>query len=495
MSNSLLSRAAPPIGGGSRPPARHLPARLPTLAAALLLTACAVGPDYTPAATPPTATAPFASATPATATAAATPDDWWRLYSDPALDDLIRQAFAANTDLRVATANLRRARALLSEARGARLPTTTVTASAVEARQTVATAAGPVPFESEFYRLGFDAAYEIDLYGRVTRSIQAARGDYEAEIAARDTVAISVAAETARAYADACSAANQLAVAERSLKLQQDSFDLTERRVSAGADSPVDAARARAQVETTRATIPTFAAERRSALFRLAVLTGKPPTEPDPRAAACTLAPRLTQPLPTGDGATLLKRRPDIRRADRQLAAATARIGIAIAELYPQVSLGASVTGQGITPGAVVSNQGFGFSIGPLISWTFPNIVAARARIAQARAGNEAALATFDGTILTALQETETALSDYQGTIDRNTALRAARDQSAEAARIIRLRYTAGAENFLAVLDAERTLANADAELARSDALLTTAQITVFKALGGGWETTQVASR
>ena len=183
-----------------------------------------------------------------------------------------------------------------------------------------------------------------------------------------------------------------------------------------------------------------------------------------------------------------MKRRPDIRQADRTLAANTARIGVATADLYPKISLGGSLSAQGVTPSAAFSNQGFGFSIGPLISWSFPNILVARARIRQAQASAESSLASFDGTVLAALQETETALSDYSGTIDRNTALRGARDQSAEAARIIRLRYSAGAENFLTVLDAERTLATADASLAESDAALTTAQIAVFKALGGGWE-------
>ena len=234
----------------------------------VLLSACAAGPDYHPASTPPAASGSFTSM--AATTTASTPAAWWRLYDDPVLDDLIGQAFAANTDLRVATANLRRARAELAESGAARLPTTTVSGSAVEAQQSVSTINGPVPFRSEFYRLGFDASYEIDLYGRVGRSVEAAR-----------------------AYADACSAARQLAVAQRSLQLQSDSFALTVVRVAAGRDSPLDAARARAQLETTRATLPGFAADRRSALFRLSVLTGKPPTAADPRAAACTAPPIL----------------------------------------------------------------------------------------------------------------------------------------------------------------------------------------------------------
>jgi NodT family efflux transporter outer membrane factor (OMF) lipoprotein len=383
---------------------------------------------------------------------------------------------------------LRQVRASLLEARGSRLPETSITGSAVESRQAVPTPQGPVAFETAFYRLGLDASYEIDLYGRVTRLVQAARADYEAEVAAKDTVRISVAAETARAYADACSAGAQAAVAERSLTLQTDSFALTEKRVAAGRDAPLDLARARALLETTRATLPGFEAARTGALGRLAVLTGRQPGDVDARAAACVAPPQLKEPIPTGDGAALLQRRPDVRQAERALAAATARIGVAMADYFPRISLGGSVSGQGVTPDAVVSNRGFAFSLGPAISWSFPNIAATRARVISARAGSEAALATFEGTILGALEETRTALANYGAALERNASLRRARDESARAAKLVRLRYGAGAEGFLGVLDAERTLATADAQLAESEAALSTQQIAVFKALGGGWE-------
>jgi NodT family efflux transporter outer membrane factor (OMF) lipoprotein len=434
---------------------------------------------------PPAAQAGFV--TPAPASTEPAPDHWWRLYEDPVLDDLIGQAFAANTDLRAATANLARARGLLLEAMGGRLPSTTVSGSAVEARLAVPTPQGPQPFETPFYNLGLDMSYEIDLYGRVGSAIAASRAEAQAEAAALDTVRITVAAETARAYAEACTAARQRHIAEQSLTLQTDSFALTERRVAAGRDAPLDLARARAQLEATRATLPGFTAARQSALARLAVLTGRPPAEVDPRAAACSAPPQLRQPLPVGDGTTLLKRRPDIRQAERLLAAATARISVAIAELLPRVSLGGSISGQGVTTDAVFSQRGFAYSIGPLISWSFPNINTARARIRQSRAGADAALASFDGTVLKALQETESALADYAASLDRRAALAEARAQSSEAARLTRLRYAAGSEPFLAVLDAERTLATAEAQLAEAEAQLATSQIMVFKALGGGW--------
>ncbi len=458
------------------------------LSATGLLGACTVGPQFHAPATPPVAAGAFVSAAPAIASKAPAPAQWWRLYDDPALDALVTRAFAANTDIRVAVANLAQARAVLAESRSARLPSTTASAGAGYGRNVVATPGGQRAVNSEFYSLGFDMSYELDLYGRVTNSIRAARADADALAAARDAVLVSVAAETTRAYADGCSAARQLVVAQESLKLQSESFDLTERLAQAGRGSPLDVARARAQLESTRATLPGFVGNRRSALFRLAVLTGQPPSQIDPAAASCKVAPRLRKPLPVGDGAALLQRRPDIRQAERKLASATAQIGIQTAALFPQIRLGGSAQTAATSVSNLFAPSGTTFSLGPLISWTFPNITVARARIAQARAGSYAALASFDGVVLTALQETETALSDYGASLDRNAALRSARDQSAEAARIVNLRYRYGAESFLNVLDAERTLANAEAELASSDAALTTNQIAVFKALGGGWE-------
>jgi multidrug efflux system outer membrane protein len=477
------------------------------LLATLMLGACALGPNYRPPATPATAAGRYAAADSIAVSSEPLPEKWWQLYDDAALDALVTEALTANTDLRVATANLRKARALLSETRSQALPSTSISASASYLRRPGSSGGGSTgaasggtgigstgtgtsrgAYQGQYYSTGFDASYELDLYGRVRRDIEASRADVAAQAAQRDVTRTSVAAETARAYVDACSAALQLGVAQRSLTLQGDTYDLTERLAQAGRGTPLDTSRARAQYEQVRATLPQFTAARRNALFRLSVLTGHPPGETPAAAAACTAPPVLKRPLPVGDGTALLKRRPDIREADRTLAAATARIGVATADLYPKISLGGSVGTSGISLGQLGSNQGFRFSIGPLLSWTFPNITVARARIRQAEATGEAALASFDGTVLIALRETETALSDLAAELDHQTALTAARDYSAEAARIVGLRYGAGAENFLAVLDAQRTLATAEAALAASRAQLTTDQIAMFKALGGGWE-------
>jgi outer membrane protein TolC len=228
--------------------------------------------------------------------------------------------------------------------------------------------------------------------------------------------------------------------------------------------------------------------ERRTALYRLSVLTGRPPAEFPAVVSACAKSPALTQPVPVGSGASLLARRPDIRQAERQLAAATARIGVATAELYPDISLGASLGSTASSLGGLVSGNGFRFGLGPLISWSFPNRSLARARIAQAEAGAQAALARFDGTWLGALEETESALTRYGNELDRVATLRRARENSAQAARIARLRYQAGREGFQIVLEAERSLAQTEQALAQSEAQLSSYLVAVFLSLGGGWQ-------
>jgi NodT family efflux transporter outer membrane factor (OMF) lipoprotein len=456
------------------------------LAGALWLCGC-VGPRYQPQPIPPAASGGFVSPAPGVL-AQAPPDGWWRLYQDPLLDELVATALAANTDLKVAVANLRQARASLSESRSARIPSTTVNGSAVRTQQVILLPTGPAAFETDFYRLSLDASYEIDLFGRVTRQLEGARANAAAAAADRDAAAIAVAAEVARAYADACTGAMRLAVAQRSLKLQEDSFAIAERRAAVGRDSPLDTARARAQLESVRAGLPDIAAARSEALFRLAVLTGKPPAAVDARAAACVAAPQLKSGLPVGDGAGLLKRRPDVRSADARLRAAYAQVGAAMADWFPRISLGGQLSGQGVNPQDVVNGNGFGYSIGPLISWSFPNIWANAARVRGARAGLDAARARFDGVVLAALKETETALADYAAVRQRRTSLAAAREASADAARIVELRYTAGRLGFAELLEAQATLAAADASLAAADAAQSNAEVALFKALGGGWQ-------
>ncbi|OYX39316.1 MULTISPECIES: efflux transporter outer membrane subunit [unclassified Sphingomonas] len=469
--------------------------------AALGLSGCVVGPDYARPSVAPSASGPLAEATRSTAASVPVsplPDRWWRLYDDPVLDRLVAEALAHNTDIRVAAANLQRARAVLAEQRGQRLPTITPNAQVTRNQFNSASAAafggggagggGPQTFVVNLFDLGVDASYELDLFGGISRAIEAGRGDAEAAAATLDAARVSVAAETARAYATACSNAAQAAVAQETVDLQQKTLGLTQTLFDAGRGTRRDVERADVLLAQTQAQLPLLDAEKRAALYALATLTGRPPAEVDADASRCTAAPRVTTTIPTGDGAALLARRPDVRSAERTLAADTARIGVAVSALYPSIRLAGSI-GLNATRGSqLFKATSATYSFGPLISWNFPNQTAARAQIAQARAGADASLARFDGAVLTALREAETALARYAGALDRNAALLRAEQASSKAAALSRLRFDSGADSFLQLIEAERERADTRAARAASDAAVADAQITLFKALGGGWE-------
>lgn len=454
---------------------------------ALLLAACATGPNYVQKPVSASAAAPFVMAEGSTIVSSAQPSaNWWRLYDDPVLDDMVRDALAANTDIRVAVARLAKARASLREEHGAREPQIGVAASAQYGR-----VPGPqLPGEKRTdiqVDAALDVAYEVDLFGRISRRIEAAKGDVGAAAADSDAVRVAVVSDTVRAYADAVSSAERIAVAERIVTLLDQSLALTEQRRQVGLATGLDTARIATLRDQRRAEIPLLEAERQGALFRLATLTGRTPRELPAQAAARSRTLRLDQPIPVGDGAELLARRPDVRAAERRLAAATARIGVASADLYPRITLGGSVGSSGSGIGNIFGANPLTWLIGPLISWT-ANRSAARARVAGARADTQAALATFDGAVLEALEETETALSTYQQSLNRRDSLRAARDQAETAARITRARQREGDISSLELIDTERTAAEAEAAVAEADASIANAQVDLFRALGGGWQ-------
>ena len=454
---------------------------LSSIALALALAACSTGPEYARPATAPATAGPFVAAnSPALQPLAPVPDNWWRLYDDPVLDGLIADALAHNTDVRAAVARLARARAALREVKVDRLPQGGVSAGVTRGRD---------PGQSETatsFDAGLQVAYEVDLFGRVSRSVEAGRGDVAAAEADADAVRVAIVSDTARAYADASSAAERLAVAEHIVELLGRSLDLTQKQVEIGQTTRLDTARIAALRNQRQAEIPALAAERDNALFRLATLTGRAPAELPSAAGARTTSLKLDQPIPVGDGSQLLARRPDVRAAERRLAAATARIGVATADLYPQVTLGGSIGSSANSIANIFSNP-IGFLLGPLISWSFSDHARARARVAGAEASTQEALAEFDGTVLRSLQETETALSAYANTLKRREALKAARDQADVAARIVRAQQREGQVDSLALLDAERTSAEAEAELANVEGQVATAQIDLFRTLAGGW--------
>jgi NodT family efflux transporter outer membrane factor (OMF) lipoprotein len=454
---------------------------------ALALSGCAVGPDYALSPPPPASSGPFISASNAAFAADPLPEDWWRLYDDPVLNSLVEDALAANTDVRQAAARIERARASLRGARGDGLPQTGVGAGATYGRLPESQRPAGADREDWSYDAGIDVSYELDLFGRVSRGVEAARADLAASEADADAVRVMVVAETTRAYADAASGAARLRVAREIVDLLDRSLALTRRRHDAGLENGLAVARIATLREQRAAEIPALEAARQAALFRLATLTGRAPAALPPIAGERSLVLEIEQPLPVGDGAQLLARRPDVRAAERRLAANTARIGVATADLYPRITLGGSFGSTGPDIGDLFTGGPLRWLLGPLLSWSFPNQEAIRARIDAAEADTQGSLAAFDGAVLAALEETETALSNYARALEQRQALQAASVEAERAAGIVRAQQREGAINSLDRLDAERTLAEAKAQLAAQDAAVSRAQVDVFRALGGGW--------
>ncbi|WP_022683415.1 efflux transporter outer membrane subunit [Sphingobium bisphenolivorans] len=455
---------------------------------ALALAACATaGPDYRPpeqsAATAPGAQGAFLSAKGSGFSDAPLPDQWWRLYNDPRLDGLIEQALAANTDLRVAEANLTAAQAVLRETEAGREITTSISGGETLARPSGVTQHLPGTMSYDF---GLSASYPLDLNGRIRRAIEASGANVEAVAATRDYLRTSVAAATARAYAQVCTANYSLVVNRRVVALQRDTLTATQRLFRGGRGTAFDVSRAQTAVETSEAALPGFEGQRQSGLYLLATLLGRPPADYPREVEGCARPPALGTPLPVGDGAALIRRRPDIRQAERTVAANTARLGVAMADLYPQVKIGGSVGLAGPLKD-FGSGSAFGFSLGPLISWSFPNRPVVKARIVQADAQVQADLASFEGSVLEALRQTETALETYRRDAERAAALGRARDSASVSAAQAGKLFRFGRGDFLSLLDAQRSLASAEASAAAARVQLVQDQIAVFLALGGGW--------
>jgi NodT family efflux transporter outer membrane factor (OMF) lipoprotein len=457
-------------------------------AAAAILAGCAVGPNFKPPQTPPQGGQPFVGATGATyVSEQPLPPYWWRLYNDPVLDRLVLQALTENQDLKTAQANLLYAQALLQEARDNRFPSTDLSAAGPTFGHSILQFVTKSP-PSQFYTAGLTASYQVDIFGRIRRTIEAARANAQAVEAAEDVVRITVAAQTAAAYANVCGYGEQIEVARQSLAVVQHVYDLTLIQRNAGALSDFDLSREAVVLEQTRATIPPLEGQRRANLFILAALIGKTPHDIPADVSACVKPPGLSRPIPVGDGRALLRRRPDLREAERNLAAATARIGVATADLYPTISIGGAYSGYGTTPSGLVNPTNATYSVGPLLNWSFPNVLIARDHIREAGAQAQAYLATFDSTVLTALSDTEQALSTYASEIDHNRALAAAQKAASASYNLSNVQFRAGSYSFLDLLTIQSTLVETAQAAAQSDTSLTYDQIAVFQALGGGWE-------
>jgi multidrug efflux system outer membrane protein len=417
---------------------------------------------------------------------------WWGQFEDPILDSLITRALDANRDVQVALTRVEQARAAFDESSLDRFPHVPVSASA---DRRVAQIPG---FSQErrainTYRLGFDAYWEIDLFGRLRSAVQAAAATAEAYESTLDDVRVSVAAEVARNYFEFRGLQQQRAVAERTLVSQQETLRLTRVRRDAGIGEEQDVASAAARVAAIEAVLPPFQVALSERVHRIAVLIGERPGQ-----LQVDLAPRAYPPLgkslAIGDSGSVLTRRPDVRAAERRLAAATGREGIAAADLYPRVT----VTGfLGFLAGRgslFASADSRAWSVTPALAWAGFDLGSARARLRGAAAATRESAAEYEQVVLLAVEEVENALVAYREQQNRLVALVEQARESTRAATIARIRYREGVADFLSLLDAERTQLQAEDSVAQAEAGVFTSVIAVYKSLGGVPERPPIAN-
>jgi NodT family efflux transporter outer membrane factor (OMF) lipoprotein len=459
----------------------------------LFLSGCAVGPKYKRPATP--ALAEWSVDQARGTTTGEPAEQWWKSFNDPQFDRLVHQAIQANLDLQLAAARVAEARAARGVAKSELFPTVEATAAASRNRQRViAPSAGPkgsaqiVPIEFNNFQGGFDAAWEVDVFGRIRRGLQAASADATAAAEARRAVLVAVLGELGRSYAELRGFQLRLDIANKNILIQQDTLNLTQARAKAGLATELDVVRAAAQLETTRSAVPTLQSGVDTSIHRISVLLGK-----EPGALRAELLPGAPVPVtppevPVGLPSELLERRPDIRQAEAQIVAATARVGEAKAEFFPRFLLLGTAGRQASQLHDVTLGMGNFFAAGPAVSLPIFTGGRIRSQVQVQDARLQQSVITYRSTILTALEETENALVAYAEEQVRREHLETAVKSNEESVQLSSELYKAGLTDFLSVLDAQRELYADEDLLAQSRTAQTVNLIALYKALGGGWQ-------
>lgn len=455
---------------------------LPTFLAAALA-GCAVGPSYQAPKTFESAT--IANTNSANGSAMAT--NWWFGFSDATLNRLVTLAATNNLDLRLAEARLREARALWTAARFDFAPTITSDNYYNNSQTSIATQPNKSRRERtlELYRVGFDATWELDLWGRVRRSVEAARATVEAVSASRDDALVSLRAEVAANYLELRGIQASLNVARRNATNQSDIVTLAEALRDGGQGTQLDVARAKSLMNATLATIPPLETAQEQTIHRISVLCGAVPTALRSELIVPRARPTTPGEIAIGDPKELLRRRPDVRAAERSLAAATANIGVEVGDLFPALTFVGSIGLQANHPGDLGKSGTSTWGFGPHLSWAALDLGRVRQRIKAASARAEGSLLVYEKTVLLALEETENSLVTFGRERQRLEYLRASEQAAAEAVELARQRYQDGVADFLSVLDAERTLLDLQEQLVQSETRTATSLIAVYKSLGG----------
>jgi multidrug efflux system outer membrane protein len=466
---------------------RALAATAIAITVAATLSACAVGPDYhEPKMTTPDS---FVYGPGQQFSANDVELDFWKSFNDAKLNELIDEALASNHDIRIAVAHLREARALRGEAQLDFAPTVTASGGHTEARSSVRQVA-PIPTvrrDQDYYDAGFDAFWELDFFGRVRRGVEASTAEVQSAEASVYSTQVSITAEVARNYFELRGAQERLEVAHRNADNQRETLRITTARLEAGRGTQLDTSRAQAQLSSTLATIPDLENDVTRSILRLGVLVGRQPDALMSDLSHSQQLPALPVTQSIGTPELLLRRRPDIRVAERDLAAATARIGVAVGDLFPRISFVGRWGFDAVNSGDLGNASSETFSFGPSIQWAAFDLGRVRERINQREAAADGALARYEKTVLQALEETDASLTAYVKAVAKQEHLQSSATASLEAATLARARYENGVADFLAVLDAERSALAAEDQLAQSETQTANALLATYKALGGGF--------
>jgi NodT family efflux transporter outer membrane factor (OMF) lipoprotein len=464
--------------------------RLALLSFAFLVS-CTVGPNYQ-SALPGVVNTPLA--TPG-ADLSNTGDitAWWRKFNEPKLNSLITRAIDANQDLKIAASRVAEAKAARTIARADYFPQVSAGGGAVRSQTSEAGSSfGQGGQTNNFFNLNLDASWEPDIFGGTRRNVQASTADLQAAAENMRDVRVGLVAEVAATYLELRGHQARKSVAERNLKSQQDTLELTRSRQAAGVANDLDVARAEAQAETTAATIPLFEAALRRSIYRLGVLLGGTPGSMVEELVSAKAQPVAPPTVPVGLPSDLVRRRPDVRRAERELAAATARIGVAVADLYPRFSLTARVGSSALEAEELFKGKGGLWSLGPSLDWPIFTAGKIRGNIAVQNARQEQAALRFEKSIYLALEDVEGSLISFGQEQKRYASLTRSVNATRRASSLANDRYKAGLENFLTVLEADRQLLLAEESQVLSQTQVSLDLVRLYKALGGGWGETRV---
>jgi multidrug efflux system outer membrane protein len=479
-----------------------------SVALALAVAGCTVGPNYNkPQTKAKDAFAGVAVYDPASTQPTTRPSEqaviaqWWSTFGDKTLDSLIDRAIVANYDVKEAQARVRESRALIGVERSAWYPEVNANGSYTRARRSenVGGAAGgsggsgaPIAITperySDLYQAGFDVSWEIDVFGGTRRAVEAAVADLQAQEEARNNVLLTLLGDVANNYVQYRGTQQTIIATQNNLKAQQDTLELTRTRFRAGLTSDLDVARAEAQVSTTAATLPTLQISLKQFLHRLGVLLGQDPTSLAAELAQPGAIPGVATEVPVGLPSDLLRRRPDVRQAERQLAASNARIGVAVADYFPKFSLVGALGLQSDKFKSLGNGDSLFWNIGPSISWNVFNGNRTRSQVEVQNAQQEQALANYERTVLTSLEDVENALTAYDREQSRRQSLADAVSSNQRAVNLSQQLYERGLGDFLDVLTAQQALFSSQDQLARSEAQVSANLVALYKALGGGWD-------